>query len=225
MYSVVLLAALTATEKAPAHGWTKHHGYGACYGACYGGCYAGWPHANGGWGLPYGGYWAGYSCYNGHSYNGHGFGMHSPVLAPAPSTYAPVDEKADDQKRDKTDNKEAPEKNKKEPDPKKKGKDDKKDDADDKAQVRARLEFKLPQGASLYVDGQLVERADERKSFRTPPLERGEQYYYELRVEVVRDGRKYVENKKVTLSAGDMVKADFTTVGTTTGVATAEPAR
>jgi uncharacterized protein (TIGR03000 family) len=222
MYSVVLLAALTATEKAPAHGWTKHHGYGACYGGCYGACYAGWPHAAGGWGLPYGGYWAGY-----HGHGGYGYGMHSPVLTPAPGTYATPETKGDNRKRDKVEEKDDLEKDKKgKDDLDKDKKDDKKGkDDDNKTQARARLLFDLPQGANLYVDGNLIERAGERKSFRTPPLEKGEHYYYELRVEVVRDGRKFVENKKVTLAAGDVVKTDFSTVGTTSGVATAEPAR
>jgi uncharacterized protein (TIGR03000 family) len=208
MYSVVLLAALSATEKALAHGWMKHHGYGVCYGACYGNCYAGWPHAYGGWGLPYGGYWAGYGCYMPHG--GPAFGLHSPAFSPAPATYA-----TDEAKPEKKDE---PAKDKKDIEPKKKDK----DNTDNKTQARARLVFEMPRGASLYVDGQLIERADERKAFQTPPLERGEQYYYELRVEVLRDGRKFVENRKVTLAAGETVRADFSTVGTTTGVATAE---
>ncbi|MFO0845613.1 MAG: TIGR03000 domain-containing protein [Gemmataceae bacterium] len=219
MYSVVLLAAMAATEKAPAHGWTKHHGYGYCYGGCYGACYAGWPHAAGGWGLPYAGYWAGYGCYMPHGgHDGVPFGLHTPAFAPAPSTYAPVDEKSDEKRPERKYDKEDGDKGKKD---EKKGK----EDADNKSQVRARLLFVLPRGGALFVDGHRIEGADVRKSFRTPPLEKGEQYYYELRVEVVRDGRKYVESRKITLAAGDEVKTDFSTVGSTTGVATAEPVR
>src|SRR5262245_38644118 len=73
MYGVLLLAAMTGGESAPAFHKTGHaanskHTYGVCnYGAAYGGCYGygytgwvgvgGWghPHASaGGWGLPYG---------------------------------------------------------------------------------------------------------------------------------------------------------------------------
>src|SRR5262245_64498419 len=70
MYSVVLLAAMTAGDTAPAghkgyaplsHASTWHS-YGSCYGGCYGIGYTGWvgvggwghPHAStAGWGLPY----------------------------------------------------------------------------------------------------------------------------------------------------------------------------
>lgn len=208
MYSVVLLAALTATEKAPAHGWRKTHGYGVCYGTCYGVGYEGWPHSAGGWGLPYGGYWAGH---------GHGYGHHpgfpgalpAPMIPTPPSTYAPIDAKPGEKDKEKIDEKEK-----------------KKDKSDpDDSQVRARVIFELPKGAALFVDDTLIEKADERKSFRTPILRKGENYYYELRVELLRDGKKLVETKRVTVTAGDVIRTDFSSMGATQGVATVEALR
>jgi uncharacterized protein (TIGR03000 family) len=217
MYTVVLLAALSTADQAPAHGWKKTHGYGACYGMCYGVGYTGWPHAAGGWGLPYGGYWAGYACHGGcGGYESYAYGMHTPTLSPAPTTYAPVNGKSGDKDKDKDKGDD------KDPDNGKK-KDKDKDDTENKTQARARVIFELPQGATLYVDEALIARADERRSFRTPVLQKGEQYFYDLRVEVVRDGKKHVESRRITVSAGDVIKADFSSVGKTTGVASAEP--
>jgi uncharacterized protein (TIGR03000 family) len=213
MYSVVLLAAITTGDAAPAHGWTRKWGYapshGACYGACYGYGYTGW---NGGhsygagcWGASYGGYWPGYACHGGCGcYHSAAYGVPTPPVA-VPMTYAPVDTPTKENGKDKEKEKD-----------KGKGK-DKIDD--ENQQVRARLIFELPQGAQLYVDGSLIPNADTRKSFRTPALRRGEQYFYDLRAEVVRDGKTLVETRRVTLTAGEVIRADFSTLGGTTGVA------
>ncbi len=223
MYSIVLLAAMSVTEEASAHGWTKHYGYGVGYGACYGVGYTGWPYTYGGWGLPYGGYWAGYACGGAcGGYHSPAFGHPVPTLTQAPTTFAPVESKSDNRKRDKADSKDDLDKNKKNDSGNEMRKDP--ENKESNLQTRARLIFELPQGAELYVDGKLIEQAQSKKSFRTPELKPGEQYFYELRVEVSRDGTKFVENKRITLSAGDVIKTDFTTVGKTTGIAVVNPA-
>lgn len=228
MYGVVLLAALTATEQAPAHGWTKTHGYGVCYGPCYGVCYTGWQgpvHANGGWGMPYGGYWAGYACWGGcGGYASAAYGMPMPTVQ-LPSTYAPLDAPKEEKEKEKA--KPRPGIMDKDLDDdldvKPKGGTKKKDVDIDDSQSQAKVIFELPQDAKLFVDDVLIENAGARKTFRTPALKKGEQYYYELRAEVIRDGKKIVENRKITLSAGDVIQAKFNINRDTTGVANVAP--
>lgn len=74
---------------------------------------------------------------------------------------------------------------------------------------RARLIINVPVGAKLYIDDRLSKSTSERRTFSTPDLNKGDVYYYELRVELVRDGETFTENKKVTLTAGDVIRADF----------------
>jgi uncharacterized protein (TIGR03000 family) len=88
---------------------------------------------------------------------------------------------------------------------------------DSKAQVsaqpdKARLIVELPAGAKLYVDDQLSKNTSERRVFNTPPLEKGQQYYYILRAEMEKDGKTYSDTKRVLVSAGAEVTAKFTEV-------------
>ncbi len=202
MYSVVLLAAVTTGEAAPQHGFKHGYRWGACYGACYGVCYTGYVgelHVAGGWGLPYGGYYAGFGagCLDGVTHGA------LPLIHTPPTGYAPIEAKPE------TESKPA-------------GKDDKKkkpEDENQQVKARASVTIELPRGAALYVDDVAIAGADERRHFRTPELTRGEEYYYEVRAELVHDGQTLTQKKRVSLTAGDSVKIDFSTLGVTTGVA------
>jgi uncharacterized protein (TIGR03000 family) len=77
---------------------------------------------------------------------------------------------------------------------------------------RARLIVELPADAKLYIDDQLMRTTSERRAFNTPLLLRGQTYYYELRAEVLRDGKPVAVTKRVTLKAGDIVQARFSDV-------------
>jgi uncharacterized protein (TIGR03000 family) len=77
------------------------------------------------------------------------------------------------------------------------------------APPRARVIVELPADAKLYIDDQLMKTTSERRTFNTPLLEDGQAYYYELRAEVVRDGKPVSVTKRVTLKAGDVVRARF----------------
>lgn len=68
---------------------------------------------------------------------------------------------------------------------------------------RARLLVRLPPDAELYVDGVRFTRPGLIRTIETPPLEPGQKYYYELRAEYERDGRKQTEQKKVAFQAGE----------------------
>ena len=52
-----------------------------------------------------------------------------------------------------------------------------------------------------------------RRTFHTPDLEKDQAYYYEVRAEVVRDGKTVGETRKVIVKAGQVIKADFSSLG------------
>ena len=66
-----------------------------------------------------------------------------------------------------------------------------------------------PAEAKLYIDDQLMKTSSERRTFQTPTLEKGQAYYYEVRAELVRDGRTVTETKRVIVKAGEEVRATF----------------
>lgn len=243
MFSVILVAALTQSVPA-GHGYS-HHQYGANYGACYGVGYGGW--YAGGWGLPYGGYWAGYSGWGGcGGYDSVAYGMTPMTVLPTynhgPATYSgsdrdPVEEPRRRDNRldrdDKLDRDDRLDRDDKLDRNNKLDRDDKLDkerlEKDDKssrlrapqAGERARLVVQLPEDAKLYVDDQVIANAAQKGAFSTPELSRGKKYYYELRAEVVRDGKPVVESRRVIVTAGSVIRADFSNLGASTGVATA----
>lgn len=237
MYQLVLAAALAA----PAGDGYSHHQYGANYGACYGVGYTGW--YAGGWGLPYGGYWSGYAGGGGcGGYDSVAYGMQPLTVAslppPGPATYSGVDRDDKDDRRRDRDRDDKMERD----DPldkdtpldrsdKKSKKNDKNgdDDKDDKTSDarggnragRARLVLNLPADARLYVDGQYIANAAAKGSFSTPELAAGKKYYYDLRAEVIRDGKPVQQTRQVIVTAGSTVRTDFSNLGSATGVANA----
>jgi uncharacterized protein (TIGR03000 family) len=74
---------------------------------------------------------------------------------------------------------------------------------------QARLIIEVPADAKLYVDDQLMKTTSDRRVFSTPPLEEGQEYYYILRAEVVRDGETISRTKRVFVRAGEETRAAF----------------
>jgi uncharacterized protein (TIGR03000 family) len=74
---------------------------------------------------------------------------------------------------------------------------------------RARVLVDLPADAKLYIDDQLMKTTSEHRTFNTPRLDVTQTYYYELRAEVVRDGKPVSMTKRITLKAGEVVRARF----------------
>ena len=68
---------------------------------------------------------------------------------------------------------------------------------------------KVPADAKVYIDGNLMASKSSRRVFQTPALLPGEKYYYEVKVEVVRDGKEFVQNRRVILNAGQSVTTEF----------------
>jgi len=74
---------------------------------------------------------------------------------------------------------------------------------------RARILVQVPDDAKLYIDGNLMRTGSSNRVFQTPVLQTGKTYYYDLRVEVVRDGQTVVQEKQVLLRPGQEVSAAF----------------
>jgi len=77
---------------------------------------------------------------------------------------------------------------------------------------RARITVKLPAGATLYVDGRKSDRAGLVREFTTPPLTPGQEFAYQMKAEVMRNGQPESQSTKVTFRAGELVTVDFTAV-------------
>jgi uncharacterized protein (TIGR03000 family) len=83
------------------------------------------------------------------------------------------------------------------------------DDSQTSASRRAKLIVQLPEDAKLYIDNRPMKTTSARRVFNTPALDKGQVYYYILRVEVVRNGKKKTETKRVLVRAGQETKAAF----------------
>jgi uncharacterized protein (TIGR03000 family) len=76
---------------------------------------------------------------------------------------------------------------------------------------RARLTVEVPTEAKLWVDGFETKTSGASvRSFTTPELDAGQDYYYILKIETVRDGKTTTETKQVTVRAGEETRASFT---------------
>jgi len=220
MYSVVLATMLAAGSTTPA--WHHCHSCYGCYGCyscyngygCYGchGCHIGFFHrsyCNGCWGCS--------SCYGCTSYVyssccscyvcsspviGYGCnGCSGPRVMPVPSSNPEVEALRKEVERLKK----ALEKV---PDPKKKSTDE-----GVSAPVSSRVTVTLPSDARLWVENLECPLTSSVRSFETPPLNPNQKYYYNLKVEVARDGRKVSETQRVIITPGQEARVDFNSRG------------
>jgi uncharacterized protein (TIGR03000 family) len=77
----------------------------------------------------------------------------------------------------------------------------------------ARLIIDVPEGAKLYIDDKLMKTTTAERLFYTPPLEPGHKYFYDVRVEVQKDGQPVFQSKRVIVQAGDVVRESFRKMG------------
>jgi uncharacterized protein (TIGR03000 family) len=73
----------------------------------------------------------------------------------------------------------------------------------------ARVEVRVPADARLWFDGQPTAQSGAVRTFRSPALEPGQDYVYEVRARWDADGKPVVETRKVTVHAGDRAFIDF----------------
>ena len=74
---------------------------------------------------------------------------------------------------------------------------------------RARMIITVPDNAKLFIDDQETSKTASQRSFTTPVLNKGENYYYEVRVEITQDGKTMSETRKVSVQAGKVARVDF----------------
>jgi uncharacterized protein (TIGR03000 family) len=68
----------------------------------------------------------------------------------------------------------------------------------------ASLVVHLPANARLTIDGDPTRATSATRWFVTPPLEPGKTYHYDLKAEVVRDGKQFTETRRVAVRAGQV---------------------
>jgi uncharacterized protein (TIGR03000 family) len=77
------------------------------------------------------------------------------------------------------------------------------------AAAPARIIVHVPADAKLTVDGIECPLASDTRAFDTPKLQPGQQFYYTVQAEVVRDGKSVAETKRVIFEAGAKIDVEF----------------
>lgn len=67
----------------------------------------------------------------------------------------------------------------------------------------------VPNDARIYVNGNTTNSTGSARNYISRGLQPGASYAYEIRAEIVRDGKKLTETKQVTLVAGQRVNVEF----------------
>jgi uncharacterized protein (TIGR03000 family) len=184
MYSIVLATMLTAGTATPAWGHGCHGCFG-CYGCsgCYG-CYC--------CGGCYGGYGYGYGCYCcGGCYGCGGYGYGCYCCGGCYGCYGcggcygyAAPATAAPAKAAAT-----------------------------TPPAEGKVVVDVPSDATLYIDGQKSKMTSGRRTFVSPVLQGDATYFYDLTAEVVRDGEKKTETRRVMLRAGQVSRVDFRDLG------------
>jgi uncharacterized protein (TIGR03000 family) len=193
MYSMVLMAALTAGTDMPDFGrrggccgcWGGGRGWGGCYG-CYGGCWGGWGGCYGCWGGGYGGWGGGYGGWVGGYGSWGGWGGWGYAYAPIATTYAvptalaysalpvaaPLAATRSMYPNTSADN-------------------------------RATIIVHVPESATLTVDGKPTTSTSATRRFYSPPLQPGRTYHYTFEARMEREGKTVKAQRDVDVTAND----------------------
>jgi uncharacterized protein (TIGR03000 family) len=91
--------------------------------------------------------------------------------------------------------------------------------------VRSRVIIDTPENAKLYVDGQLMQTASTHRVFQTPELTPGSTYFYDLKIEVVREGKTLTEEKRIFVRPGIEQSVAFSTPTVPSDIATVSAGR
>jgi uncharacterized protein (TIGR03000 family) len=76
----------------------------------------------------------------------------------------------------------------------------------------ATVTVNLPEDGKLFVDGAPYPISANQRTFNTPALRQGKDYYYELKAQVVRDGKTQTETQTITVEPGKHVQVNFKTL-------------
>ncbi len=77
------------------------------------------------------------------------------------------------------------------------------------APICANITIELPTTAKLFVDGQAIVGSGTTRQFHTPELPKGENFFYEMKAEIVVDGQVVVQNLKVVVRGGETIHRTF----------------
>jgi uncharacterized protein (TIGR03000 family) len=78
----------------------------------------------------------------------------------------------------------------------------------------ATLVVNLPADAKLTVDDHPTTSTSARRVFTTPALRQGDEYYYNLKAQVERDGKTVTLGKQAIVRAGQQTEVSFDFAGT-----------
>jgi uncharacterized protein (TIGR03000 family) len=74
---------------------------------------------------------------------------------------------------------------------------------------RATVVVDLPADADLFVDGKRADLTSAKRTVVTPELKPGKEYFYTVKAEAVRDGKKVEKVRKVAFRAGSVVRLNL----------------
>jgi len=76
---------------------------------------------------------------------------------------------------------------------------------------RAMIELSVPPGAAVAANGQTISlpAPTSHPTFITPPLEPGQDYYYDFKVTAEHDGKAVTRTKRVTVRPGSVVRLSY----------------
>jgi uncharacterized protein (TIGR03000 family) len=83
------------------------------------------------------------------------------------------------------------------------------------APVPATILVSLPAEAKLTVDGAATQSTTATRYFVSPPLTPGQEYFYELKAQVQRDGKTVERSQRVAVEAGKQTRVAFDFAPTT----------
>jgi uncharacterized protein (TIGR03000 family) len=86
----------------------------------------------------------------------------------------------------------------------------------------ATIVVNVPADAKVFIDGKQMKSKSARRVFQSPMLEEGGTYFYDIRAEVVRDGKTISENRRVILRPGQRIAANFDNIGNSAAAAVAK---
>lgn len=96
-----------------------------------------------------------------------------------------------------------------EPKPTEKKPEPKADDEEASAGAPAQIVLDVPEGAKLYIDGKLMTEKTGPRKFHTPTLERGQAYFYDVKVVMDKDGTPTEDTKRLVVRAGQTTRETF----------------
>lgn len=67
----------------------------------------------------------------------------------------------------------------------------------------------LPADAKLYIEDQPTQSVSSSRTFVSPKLDAGKDYFYTLRAEIVVDGKTVSMTRQLTVRAGETVSTSF----------------